>query len=224
MWVLAKSLGELQRAGPAAAVLAEAAWLNGGDDALREPSLFNRLSEVRAEAVRCSRHTVIAELGYWMHRAGARVSGLPAADPYSLQAAGQWRAATLSWRTAGYPYEAALAQAESPRPADAVSALADLDRLGTEPAAVRVRRGLRERGVRNVPRGAARATRANPAGLTSRQLEVLDLLGQGFTNAEIAQRLVISPRTADHHVSAVLAKLNVPTRAEARAWRLAQNS
>jgi DNA-binding NarL/FixJ family response regulator len=56
---------------------------------------------------------------------------------------------------------------------------------------------------------------ANPAGLTARQTDVLGLLAAGLTNAEIAERLVISIRTADHHVSAILAKLGVHTRGDA---------
>jgi DNA-binding NarL/FixJ family response regulator len=66
-----------------------------------------------------------------------------------------------------------------------------------------------------VPRGPAPATRANPWNLTARQVEVLRLLGDGLTNAQIAQRLVLSTRTVDHHVSAVLQKLAVSTRREA---------
>ena len=52
-------------------------------------------------------------------------------------------------------------------------------------------------------------TRANPGGLTDRQLEVLGLLADELTNAEIADRLVVSVRTVDHHVAAILSKLNV---------------
>ena len=56
------------------------------------------------------------------------------------------------------------------------------------------------------------STRANPSGLTNRQLDVAKLVARGFTNAEIASRLFISPMTADHHVSAVLTKLGLPNR------------
>ena len=63
--------------------------------------------------------------------------------------------------------------------------------------------------------GPRESTRENPAGLTARQLEVLALLTEGLTNAEIADRLVVSPRTAEHHVAAVLSKLGAATRRDA---------
>jgi DNA-binding NarL/FixJ family response regulator len=84
--------------------------------------------------------------------------------------------------------------------------------LGAAPLARLVRAGLRRLGVTHVPRGPAAVTRENPAGLTERQVQVLGLLGQGCTNAEIADRLVVSTRTVDSHVAAVLAKLGVGTR------------
>jgi DNA-binding NarL/FixJ family response regulator len=65
-----------------------------------------------------------------------------------------------------------------------------------------------------VPRGPKPTTRANPAGLTDRQVEILRLLADGRTNAEIAAKLVLSVRTVDHHVSAVLQKLGITSRRE----------
>ena len=64
-------------------------------------------------------------------------------------------------------------------------------------------------------REARAPTRENPAGLTARELEVLALLVEGLRNAEIAERLFVSEKTVDHHVSAILRKLDVPTRAQA---------
>ncbi|MBX5461413.1 MAG: response regulator transcription factor [Steroidobacteraceae bacterium] len=66
-------------------------------------------------------------------------------------------------------------------------------------------------------RGPNGTTRRNPAGLTSRECQVLALIAEGRTNAQLAQRLHVSPKTADHHVSAVLRKLGVRSRAEAVA-------
>jgi DNA-binding NarL/FixJ family response regulator len=87
-------------------------------------------------------------------------------------------------------------------------------RLGAAPLQERITGRMRELGMM-VPRGSRESTLANPAGLTSRQLEVWELLAEGLTNAEIAKRLFVSPRTAEHHVEAVLTKLGVSNRREA---------
>jgi DNA-binding NarL/FixJ family response regulator len=98
-----------------------------------------------------------------------------------------------------------------------LEALALLDGLGASQTAQRLRRQLRRRGTLRVPRGPIRATAANPAGLTGRQVEVLGLLAEGLTDAEIAARLSLSTKTVSHHVSAVLAKLGVGSRHRAAA-------
>jgi DNA-binding NarL/FixJ family response regulator len=92
-----------------------------------------------------------------------------------------------------------------------------LQALGAKPAAAILARRLRELGERNLPRGPRGATRENPAGLTNRELEVLPLLAQGLRNAEIAQRLVVTPKTVDHHVSSILSKLGATNRGQAAA-------
>jgi DNA-binding NarL/FixJ family response regulator len=68
-----------------------------------------------------------------------------------------------------------------------------------------------------VARGPRRSTRDNPANLTAREVEVLALVSEGMRNADVAQRLFLSEKTVDHHVSAILRKLAVRTRGEAAA-------
>jgi DNA-binding NarL/FixJ family response regulator len=101
-------------------------------------------------------------------------------------------------------------------------ALTLLEDLGAAAAVRVVRDRLRQLGVRSVPRGPNNRTRDNPNGLTDRQVAIATLLSEGLTNSEIADRLVLSVRTVDHHVSAILAKLSVHTRREAaeiaRSW------
>ncbi|HEU4396269.1 MAG TPA: helix-turn-helix transcriptional regulator, partial [Actinomycetota bacterium] len=126
-----------------------------------------------------------------------------------------WRAAAEAWRALGCPYELALALADSAAEGDLLAALDLLERLGARPAADTVAARLRELGVRRRPRRPRRATLANPAGLTTRELDVLAMLGQGLRNADIASRLHIAEKTVDHHVSAILAKLGVRSRREA---------
>jgi DNA-binding NarL/FixJ family response regulator len=128
--------------------------------------------------------------------------------------AGDWQAAAEAWEKIGMPYEQALCLAEGSDEA-LLSALAILDRLGAGPLESVVRRRLRERGVRGVPRGPRETTRSNPGGLSEKEFEVLALLVEGCSNARIAARLHRSTKTIDHHVSAILTKLEVHSRAEA---------
>jgi DNA-binding NarL/FixJ family response regulator len=92
-----------------------------------------------------------------------------------------------------------------------VAALEILDRLGAVPVSSALRHALQDAGAA-VPRGPRAATRRNPYGLTARQVDILRLLAGGHTNPEIAARLHLAPKTVEHHVSAILAKLEVTSR------------
>jgi DNA-binding CsgD family transcriptional regulator len=211
-WKLAEQLGEAQRTGPAAAALLEAAWLDGNASAAVSV-VTPEYDHVR----RFGRLAAAAEIGYRLGAAGCEVATPDSAHPYDLLARGQWRAASDAWRRAGCPYEQALALSHSPHATDLLSALKLLDALGAEPLARRVRARLRELGVSRIPRGRIQSTRDNPAGLTERQTDVIRLLADGLTNAEIAARLVLSVRTVDTHVGAILTKLDAKTRRDAAA-------
>jgi DNA-binding CsgD family transcriptional regulator/energy-coupling factor transporter ATP-binding protein EcfA2 len=211
-WEIAQQLGEAQRTGPAAAALLEAAWLRG-DAAHGASVVASAYEDVR----RFGRLSSAAGLGYWMRAAGERVPVNDNEHPYTLLANGRWREAAEAWRQAGCPYEEALARAENSDHSDLLAALTALDALGAEPLARRVRLRLKTLGVTRIPRGRIQSTRDNPAGLTERQTDVLRLLADGLTNAEIAARLVLSVRTVDTHVGAILNKLGARTRREAAA-------
>ncbi len=211
---LAQSMPEVQRLAPVAAARAEARWLAG------EPELVAAETErALALALEYSPPWAVGELCNWRRRAGH--GGPPPnavlAEPFRLEVAGEPEAAAKLWRTLGCPYEAALALLDSTDETALRWSLSELQRLGARPAADRVGRVLRERGVRDLRRGPRSSTRENPAGLTARELEVIELVAEGMRNADIAERLVLSAKTVDHHVSAILRKLKAATRTEAAA-------
>ncbi|SFR69024.1 regulatory protein, luxR family [Agromyces sp. CF514] len=208
---VAARLGEFQRTGPVAAARAEAALLR--DDRAAAVAIAGSAYE---EARRLGAGNEEAELASLLRRAGAFGVAAPEGEhPFAVQARGDWRAAAGLWHSLGAPYHEAAALAESPHEADLLEALAILDRLGALPLAHAVRADLRARGARSVPRGPSGATRRNPVGLTDRQVDVLALLADGLTNSEIADRLVLSVRTVESHVAAILQKLDASSRQDA---------
>jgi DNA-binding NarL/FixJ family response regulator len=143
------------------------------------------------------------------------VEWMPAIEPDALTElvlAGDLCGLAAHWEAHGFVYEAADALADSDDVDDVRRAHDQLVALGARPRAQMAARRLRELGARDVPRGPRASTRANAAGLTARELQVASRLAEGLTNAEIADRLVVSAKTVDHHVSAVLTKLGVSSR------------
>jgi DNA-binding CsgD family transcriptional regulator len=156
---------------------------------------------------------VLAEVLRYLDRAGVAVPELPdCPEPWAAGLRGDWAAAAAGWAQVGDPYEQAWELAGSGAPKPTLEAVRLFDEMGATAAAALVRARLRELGVARMPRGPHASTRANPAGLTSRQVDVLTLLADGRTNAEIAARLVLSVRTVDHHVGTIFDKLGVSTR------------
>jgi DNA-binding CsgD family transcriptional regulator len=199
--------------GPVALARAEAALLAGDPERLAAET-----QPVFEEAVERRFRPLAGELAAWRRRAGVderTPPWLPA--PWSHELAGEHEQAADFWAQLGCRYEAALAVAWADDDALLLRALGDLRRLGAIPAATVVTGRLRAHGVRGIPRGPRPATRRNPAGLTARELEVMRLLAEGHTNSAIAERLYVSPRTVDHHVSSLLRKLGTRTRGEAVA-------
>jgi DNA-binding CsgD family transcriptional regulator len=156
-------------------------------------------------------------LGWWLAVAGDRRE-LPASptEPFAAMLSAAWTDAAASWLDLGCPFWAALALGRSPDIDDARQAVALLDAAGATAVRDAVLRDRHTAGL-PVPRGPAAARQNNPAGLTAREMEVLTLLVEGLSNADIARRLFLSEKTVGHHVSAVLRKLGEPTRALAAA-------
>jgi DNA-binding CsgD family transcriptional regulator len=208
--MLAEPRRELQWIAPVAIARAEAAWLEGRTDAAIAET------ELAYEHARRVDAWYLAGLSYWRWRAGAD-EPVPAVgeEAYRLEMAGHAAGASESWKRMGCAYEAAFALIDADDEATVLRALGELQALGARPAAAIAARRLRERGSRAVPRGQRPSTRANPANLTPREMDVLVLVADGLHNAEIAARLFLSEKTVAHHVSAILRKLGVPNRVQA---------
>jgi DNA-binding CsgD family transcriptional regulator/Tfp pilus assembly protein PilF len=205
---LAELTGEAQRLMPVVFARAEAAWTIG-------QSITAELDRIPTPANLGPWDS--GELAWWRRRGGKPdvVSG-SFAVPFALMLSGRSAAAALAWAEIGCQFWQALALAESESAADVRVGVEALRSMGADATVRALLRDMHAQG-KPLPRGPRPSSRANPAGLTARELEVLALLARGLSNAEIAGRLFLSEKTASHHVSAILRKLGEPTRARAAA-------
>lgn len=192
---------------------AEAYWIADKFDQVMEEM------EISYQIILESNHPwKIGELAFWLWK-GGRLNKIPGtiAKPYYLHITGDWPGAATVWRKLKFPYHEALALADGDEEKKR-KALTILESLGAIGTINLLKRQMREAGIKKIPMGPRKSTKANPAGLTGRQLDVLKLLTDRLSNAEIADKLFISPKTVDHHISAILLKLDVSSRTEAALY------
>jgi DNA-binding CsgD family transcriptional regulator/tetratricopeptide (TPR) repeat protein len=161
----------------------------------------------------------VGESLVWARRLGIDTSEVEVerdpAEPWARELAGDVRGAAQEWDRLGAHYLAAMALAFSDDEDDVRDALERFGTMEAPAAQARTRQRLREIGADVVPTGPRASTRAHPAGLTRRESEVLEGLARGLSNADLAAELFLSERTVEHHVSNVLGKLGVTSRADA---------
>jgi DNA-binding CsgD family transcriptional regulator/tetratricopeptide (TPR) repeat protein len=198
---------EAQRIQPALELATEWAILHDG------PPPVDSLVGLLRRLVPADRYAI--RTAAWAAVAGVELSmAVTRPAPHAAMLRRDWRGAADAFGAIGWTYDRALMLSLLDDEAALHEAIEIARGLGAEPLVRRVAGRLRDLGF-GVPRGRRVTTRSNPAGLTDRQLEVVALLVDGATNQEIADRLVLSPRTAEHHVAAVLDKLGATTRREA---------
>lgn len=209
---LASGTGELQRIAPAACAAAEDAWLRGSVAEI--PELTDAAWRL---AVTHRSPFEAGELAWWRMLADVEPDDeVTIAEPFHLSLAGDATAAAEIWDALGSPLWASYARALAPDVGSADRAVRTLDSLGASASVDAVMRTRSERGL-PLPRRPRASARVQPGQLTAREREVLGLLDRGLSTGDIAAELVVSPRTVDHHVAAVLRKLGQPTRARAVA-------
>lgn len=209
-WDLAHRLDEPFATLQVMSAVAEQAWLLDRDDARLDDAnaLIAEIGDLPGV------EWATGDLAVWLARLGRPVLALRAAEPFAIELDGRADDAAARWTALGSPFESALAALGSADEAVAAHAVGELDAMGALATADRARGALRARGLTRVPPRPRTSTRGNPSGLTNRQLDVARLVAMGLTNAELARRLYISPKTAGHHVSAILMKLGFTTRRE----------
>jgi len=156
-----------------------------------------------------------SEFSFWLQKVRKKDLGLPELyEPYKLLKERNSRLAAAFWEAKGCPFEKALALYAGNED-DMKNALLIFQQIGADAVYEKIKMEMRAGGIKKIPRGLRESTKANPAQLTNRELDVLHLLQKGIQNKEIAGALFISPKTADHHISNILFKLDVNSRSKA---------
>jgi DNA-binding CsgD family transcriptional regulator len=201
---------ELQRIIPALVAAMECEWITGREFIPHE---------VLDETIKMTKHMgnryENAEFAYWLRKARRiQLSTRETFEGFEMfDRVSAYKAAQL-WEKAGCPYHHALALYEGSDD-DKKRAITIIHDLGADAVYEKLKMEMRSSGIRSIPRGMRKSTQSNPASLTDRELDVLQLLNQGMQNKEIAAALFISAKTVDHHISSILFKLDVNTRVKA---------
>jgi len=209
---------ELQRIVPALSALLEYEWIKG-TRCIEEEVINNTIGMMNQMGNLYEN----SEFAFWLKK--ARNQELPLQEVYEgykLDNLKNVHQAVTNWQNAGCPYEEGLALFEGDED-DKRKAISIIHKLGALAVYEKLKFEMRSSGIKSIPRGLRKSTQENPALLTDRELEVLQLLNEGMQNKEIAARLFISAKTVDHHISAILFKLDVNSRTKAvqEAIRLA---
>jgi ATP/maltotriose-dependent transcriptional regulator MalT len=156
-----------------------------------------------------------SELAFWIKKARNKQLSLEYIyEPYQDILTVKYLNAARFWESLNCPFEQAISLMDRTEE-DSRKALTIFSQVGALAFVQKVQESMRSAGIKKVPRGVRASTRNNPAKLTNRELEVLSLLYKGAQTKEIASTLYISPKTVDHHITSLFAKLEVTSRTKA---------
>lgn len=201
---------ELQRIIPALVALLEYEWITG-NKVIDQESLDKAITMVG----RMGNIFENSEFAFWLQKARNQV--LPALELFYGYETGNERViskAAAFWEQAGNLYQQGIILSAG-NEEDRKRAIKIVHQLGAETIYEKMKLEMRSSGIRSIPRGIRKSTQSNPAMLTGREIDVLQLLQEGLQNKEIAARLFISAKTVDHHISAIFFKLDVNSRVKA---------
>ena len=201
---------ELQRIIPSLVALLEYEWLTG-KTVIRK----NDLERVKALIDQSIYQIENNEFFFWLRKArNDKVQLAEVYEGFDVRSTKSAQNAAALWAEKGSPYRQALLLFEGNED-DKRKALSIVQVLGATVVYEKMKLEMRSCGIKSIPRGMRKTTQSNPALLTSREVDVLQLLKEGMQNKEIASRLFISPKTVDHHISSILFKLDVNSRTKA---------
>ena len=201
---------ESQRILPVLSAILEYEWLTGS-------TVIDDKTLDAAKATIAGSETIYGnrEFVFWLRKARKQNLTLKNIQGgYDVDSTSSALKAAAFWERTGSPYEEALALFETSDD-NKRKAIAIVQQLGATAVYQRMKFEMRRSGIKNIPRGIRKTTQSNPEFLTDRELDVLRLLQEGLHNKEIAARLYISVKTVDHHISAILYKLEVNSRTKA---------
>ena len=206
----ALSTGEPQRIAPAMAGILEYEWITG-QHVIEKPVLDDVLNMIE-ERGNIYENSAVA---FWLFK--ARKQKLPLKEfyeGYHTEDKSMALKASVLWKQLGCPYEQALTLFEG-NDDNKKEAIGIIQKLGADAIYEKMKFEMRASGIKSIPRGIRKSTKSNPANLTDRELDIIQLLKDGLQNKEIAAKLFISPKTVDHHISSIFFKLDVNSRTKA---------
>jgi DNA-binding CsgD family transcriptional regulator len=201
---------ELQRIVPVLSALLEYEWITG--KSYIEQETLDRTINMFTKAKKISRKSRFV---FWLSK--VRKQSLQGSERHKSNGVSKVKIApeeASSWERLGCPYEQALSLFDG-NDDDKRKALSIMQQLGANAVSEKLKMEMRSFGIKKIPRGLRESTKINPAQLTNRELDVLQLLKNSIQNKEIAETLFISPKTVDHHISSILFKLEVNSRSKA---------